>query len=239
MSRGRSRSLDYSLPVNAAEFARRIDHTALRPETTLADVERLCDEAHALGCAAACVAPVWVEAAARRLSGSGVAVASVVGFPHGTETAAEKAGATRRALDAGASEIDMVMAIGLFRGGDVGAVEREIAGVVEAARGRNRAVVKVILETALLDDRGKVEACRIVEAAGADFVKTSTGFGPGGATVADVELLVRTVGGRLGVKASGGIRTLDFALALFSAGAARLGCSATPALIAELRTRGK
>jgi len=223
--------------MNAAALARRIDHTTLRPDATRTDIERLCDEARVFGCAAACVAPVWVAAAARGLAESGVAVASVVGFPHGTGTAAGKADEARRALGEGAAEIDLVMAIGLFKSGDVGAVEREIAGVVAAARARPDALVKVILETAFLDDREKIEACRIAEAGGADFVKTSTGFGPGGATVPDVALLARTVGGRLGVKASGGIRTLDFALALLAAGATRLGCSATPALLAELRAR--
>jgi deoxyribose-phosphate aldolase len=222
--------------ITAAELARRIDHTALKPETTRADVERLCRETREHAFAAACVAPVWVRDAARCLGGAGPRVCAVIAFPHGAETAGGKADAARRALEDGARELDMVIALGLLKSGDGGAVERDIRGVVEAARPFG-AIVKVILETALLSDEEKVLGCRLAEAAGADFVKTSTGFGPGGATVADVALLARTVGGRLGVKASGGIRSLDFALALIDAGATRLGCSASVGLMRELAER--
>lgn len=219
------------------ELAHRIDHAALAPQTTLADVERLCRETRELGFACACVAPLWVSAAARWLAGGESKVCAVIGFPHGTSTTEGKADEARRAIGDGARELDMVIAIGHLASGDAAAVERDIRAVVEPAH-RAGALVKVILETALLSGAEKTLGCRLAEAAGADFVKTSTGFGPGGATVADVALLAGAVGGRLGVKASGGIRTLDFALALLDAGATRLGCSASAALLEELRSRG-
>ena len=222
--------------LTAAELARRIDHTALKSETTRGDVERICREAREHGFAAVCVAPVWVSAAARCLEGSPSRVCAVVGFPHGSSTAAIKGAEASRALDDGATELDMVMAVGLFKSGDFPAVESDIGAVVERAR-RRGALVKVILEAALLSGEEKAKACRLAEAAGADFVKTSTGFGPGGATVEDVALMARTVGARLGVKAAGGIRALDFALALLDAGATRLGCSASVALVDELASR--
>jgi deoxyribose-phosphate aldolase len=180
--------------ITAAELALRIDHTALKPETTRADIERLCRETREYGFAAACLAPVWVRNAARILGGGESKVCSVIAFPHGSATALGKADEARRALEDGAVELDMVIALGLLKSGDHGAIERDIRAVVEPAR-RARAIVKVILETALLSDAEKVLACRLAESAGADFVKTSTGFGPGGATLADVELLARTVGG--------------------------------------------
>ena len=222
--------------LTVAELAGRIDHTALKPETTRGDVERLCRETSEHGFAAVCVAPVWVAAAARCLDGSRSRVCAVIGFPHGSSTAAIKSAEAARALDDGAIELDMVMAVGLLKTGDFPAVESDIRAVVEPAR-RRGALVKVILETALLSGEEKARACRLAEAAGADFVKTSTGFGPGGATIEDVALMARAVGGRLGVKASGGIRALDFALALLDAGATRLGCSASVALVCELAAR--
>jgi deoxyribose-phosphate aldolase len=222
--------------ITAAELALRIDHAALGPGTTRADVERLCREAREHGFASACVAPLWVRDAARFLDGAPSRVCAVIAFPHGTSAPATKAEEARRALDDGATELDMVIAVGLLKSGDADAVERDIRAVVEPAR-RSKGLVKVILETGLLSAEEKVLACRRAEAAGADFVKTSTGFGPGGATVADVELLAATVGGRLGVKASGGIRSLDFATALLDAGATRLGCSASVRLVRELAER--
>jgi len=222
--------------LSAAELAIRIDHSALKPETVRADVERLCREAVEMGFAAVCVAPVWVSAAARCLEGSPSRVCAVVGFPHGSSTAEVKGAEAIRALDQGATELDMVMAVGLFKSGDTPAAASDIRAVVEPAR-RRGARVKVILETALLSEEEKMRACRLAETEGADFVKTSTGFGPGGATIEDVRLMARAVGGRLGVKAAGGIRTLDFALALLDAGATRLGCSASVALVRELAAR--
>lgn len=217
--------------LTRARFAALIDHTALRPDTTRAEVERLCRETLENGFATACVAPVWVSLAARLLEGSPSRVTAVIGFPHGTSISPVKAREGREALEAGARELDTVLAIGLLKTGDLDAVRRDIAAVVEEARHVSGAVVKVILETSLLTDDEKILGCRLAEEAGADFVKTSTGFGPGGATIEDVALLAKTVGGRLGVKAAGGIRTLDFALALLDAGATRLGCSASVALM--------
>ena len=222
--------------LTPAAFARLVDHTALAPRTTRADVERLCREIREFGFANACVAPVWVSAAARCLGDGESGVCAVIGFPHGTSTSEGKAEEARRAIGDGARELDVVLAIGLLRSGEAPAVERDIRAVVEPAH-RSGASVKVILETALLSEEEKSLGCLLAESAGADFVKTSTGFGPGGATVADVALLARAVGGRLGVKASGGIRTLDFALALLDAGATRLGCSGSVALAEEMRRR--
>lgn len=217
----------------AAELAALIDHSVLSPGAAPADIVRACAEAreHALG--AVCVAPVWVALAALELAGSPVRVASVIGFPHGNTLPEAKAQEARLALQAGASELDMVLQVGGLKGGDTALVLRDIAGVVHAARERG-ARVKVILETALLTDAEKRLGCQLAEQAGADFVKTSTGFGPGGATEADVRLLRSAVGGRLGVKASGGIRSLAQALAMVRAGASRLGTSASVSILAEL-----
>ena len=219
-------------------MARLIDHTALKPETTRRDIEKLCREAREFGFATACVAPVWVPLAADLLRGSTSRVCTVVGFPHGGALPSAKAFESRAALDAGAEELDMVVSPGHLKSGDLDAVRRDIAGVVDAARSFPGALVKVILETCLLTREEKIAGCRLAEEAGADFVKTSTGFGPGGATVEDVALLSETVGSRLGVKAAGGIRSLAFALALVEAGATRLGCSTSVDLMEELRRRG-
>jgi deoxyribose-phosphate aldolase len=218
---------------NAAELAAFIDHSVLSPGAVPADVVRACAEAREHGMRAVCVAPVWVALAARELAGSPVRVASVIGFPHGNSLPEAKAQEARLALQAGASELDMVLQVGGLRCGDIALVLRDIAGVVHAARERG-ALVKVILETALLTDAEKRLGCQLAEQAGADFVKTSTGFGPGGATETDVRLLRAAVGDRLGVKASGGIRSLEQALAMIRAGATRLGSSASVSILAEL-----
>jgi len=219
-----------------AGLARFIDHTLLKPEATRAQIERLCAEAEHWSVFSVCVNPVWVEAATRRLGGSPVAVYAVVGFPLGATLPEAKAHEARLALAHGANEIDMVLDVGGLKSGETGRVRDDVAAVAEvvhAVGGR----LKVILETALLTDAEKVEAARLAAAASADFVKTSTGFGPGGATVADVRLLRETVGPDLGVKASGGIRRLDDALALLEAGASRLGMSATVAVLEAARER--
>ena len=223
--------------LTRARFAGLIDHTALKPETTKLDIEVLCRETRELGFAAACVAPGWVPEASALLRGSASRVCSVIGFPHGSTSTAAKACEARTALEAGAAELDMVVALGRLKSGDLDGTRRDIAAVVETARAYPDAAVKVILETALLTSEEKILACRLAEEAGADFVKTSTGFGPGGATVEDVRLLAEAVGGRLGVKAAGGIRTLDLALALVEAGATRLGCSRSVELLRELDAR--
>ncbi len=204
-----------------------IDHTCLRPEASARDIERLCGEARRFGFFAACVNPVYVSLAARLLRGSGVRVCATAGFPLGAGLSETKALEARRAVEQGADEVDMVMDIGALKSGDDARVAKDIRVVRAATRGK---ILKVILETALLNRREKVRACLLARRAGADFVKTSTGFGPGGATAADVALLRDTVGGRLGVKAAGGIRDRRTALALLRAGATRLGTSASLAV---------
>ena len=214
-------------PLTVADVARAIDHAVLRPEATAADLARqaaMCVE-RGVGCL--CVRPCDVDVAVRLTAGSPVAIASVVGFPHGSHRTDTKAFEARLAIDEGATELDMVMNIGRFLSGDEAAVHDDIAAVVAAAR-PHRAVVKVILETCLLSSAQIVAACRIAEAAGADFVKTSTGFGvnphgPTGATPEAVRIMLDTVGGRLGVKASGGIRTWDDAVMYLTMGCRRIG----------------
>ncbi|MFH0799008.1 MAG: deoxyribose-phosphate aldolase [Pseudomonadota bacterium] len=205
------------------DIASYIDHTALKPETTPSDVEKLCREAREHRFAAVCVNPVHVALAASLLKGSGVLVASVVGFPLGASTTGIKARETSEAIGQGASEIDMVMSVGLFKGGDREAVGRDISEVVKAAAGHP---VKVILETCLLDTGEIKAACLIAADSGAAFVKTSTGFGSRGATVEDVLAMKAAVGGRCRIKASGGIRTREQAMTMINAGASRIGTSA-------------
>ena len=209
-----------------------IDHTLLRPEATDADVALHAAEAEALGVLAVCLSPSRLPLPAGVLAPT-VLVATVCGFPSGAHRSAVKAAEAARAVDDGADEIDMVIDLGAAVAGKWAAVEVDIAAVRAAAPAP--AVLKVIIETAALGQAGIVAACRAAEAAGADFVKTSTGFHPtGGATVAAVRLVADTVGGRLGVKASGGIRTSEQALAMVAAGATRLGCSASATILAGL-----
>ncbi len=217
--------------MTVQEFARYFDHTVLKPDATAEDVLRLCNEARQWNFAAACVAPGWVALAADMLKGSGVAVASVAGFPHGNTLSEVKAFETSGAITAGATEIDMVLPIGLAKSGAWQQVEADIRAVVEAARQKPGIIVKVIFENALLTDSEKQKACLVSEAAGASFVKTSTGFAASGATVEDVRLMRRVVANRLGVKAAGGIRDLETALALIEAGADRLGSSASVKIV--------
>lgn len=223
--------------MTPSELAAMLDHTVLKPDATAAHIRQLCDEARRYNFAAVCVAPMWVELAAGELRDTPVHVASVAGFPHGNTLSRVKADETARAVEAGAREVDMVIPIGALKAGDHDLVEADIRAVVAAARRTPNIIVKVILETCLLTDEEKVVACRLAEAAGADFVKTSTGFASGGATVADVALMKRTVGHRLRVKAAGGIRDLTTALAMIEAGAARIGCSASVAIVRELEER--
>lgn len=213
-----------------ADLARYIDHTLLKPEATAADIDRYCAEAKQYGFAAVCFNPVWVKRAAQNLRGTDVVVASVVGFPLGAQTTDIKVLEARRALRDGAREIDMVMNVGALKSGDQEAVKSDIGRVAEACR-EARAVLKVILETGLLSDEEKVVASKLARAARADFVKTSTGFGPGGATPFDVALMREAVGPAMGVKASGGVRTTEQAEALIAAGATRIGASAGIAIV--------
>jgi deoxyribose-phosphate aldolase len=215
-----------------AEVARYIDHTLLKPDAARAEVEKLCQEARAYSFASVCVNPTWVKECAFALYGSPVKVCTVVGFPLGATLPDVKAYEARRAIFNGATEIDMVINIGALKSGDDALVRRDIAAVVEAAH-EACAIVKVIIEAALLTDEEKVCACRLAKEAGADFVKTSTGFSKGGATVADIALMRQTVGGALGVKAAGGVKDLNAAREMIAAGATRIGASAGVAIVQE------
>jgi deoxyribose-phosphate aldolase len=211
-------------------LARLIDHTILKPEATAEDVRKVCREARGYGFASVCVNPCWVPLAAKELQGSDVKVCTVVGFPLGATSTAAKVCEAELALRDGAQEIDMVMNVGALKGGDYAAVESDIRLVAETCHKRG-ALLKVILETALLDDAEKAIACALAKLAGADFVKTSTGFSKHGATAADVALMRRVVGEAMGVKASGGIRTLEDLKAMTAAGATRIGASASVKIV--------
>lgn len=215
------------------DVARLIDHTLLRPDATAAQVVQLCAEARHYRVAAVCVNPVHVALAAAELRRSAVRVAAVVGFPLGASLSATKRFEAKQALALGATELDMVLNIGALKAGEHKLVQDDIRAVTRPAHAAG-ARVKVILETALLTDQEKATACELALAADADFVKTCTGFGGGGATVADVALMRRVVGNRAGVKASGGIRTAADALAMIAAGASRIGASASVAILQEL-----
>lgn len=206
------------------DLAKMIDHTLLKPQATREDIARLASEARQYGFASVCVNPCWVPVAAQELTGTEVKVCTVIGFPLGASSTQVKVFETQDAIDHGAAEIDMVIAIGRLKAGEDTAVESDICAVVEAARGK--ALVKVIIETCLLTDDEKVRACMLAVRAGADFVKTSTGFSTGGARPEDVALMRKTVGKTAGVKASGGIRSKEDALRMVAAGADRLGTSA-------------
>ena len=216
------------------DIARRIDHTLLKPEATREQIEALCREAREHGFATVCVNPTWVSLCASLLRGSETAVCTVVGFPLGATLAEVKAYEAARAVEQGACEVDMVMNVGALKSRDYRLTERDIAAVVAASR-EGAALVKVIIEAALLTDDEKVKACVIARAAGADFVKTSTGFGPGGATAADVALMRRVVGPDMGVKAAGGVRDLKSAQAMLEAGADRIGASVGVKIVQESR----
>ena len=209
----------------AGGVAAMIDHTLLKPDATRAEVEALCREAAEYRFASVCVNPTWVASCARLLQGSPAKVCSVVGFPLGATTPDVKHYETRRALFDGAREIDMVINVGALKSGDLRVVERDIEAVTGPCR-ESGAISKVIIEAALLTDEEKVTACTLAKAAAADYVKTSTGFGPGGATAADVALMRRAVGDEMGVKAAGGVKDLDALKAMVAAGATRIGASA-------------
>lgn len=209
-----------------------IDHTILKPEATRDDVRQICAEALEFEFASVCVNSFWTKFVAAELRDSSVNVCTVVGFPLGAGSTAAKVSEALAAVRDGATEIDMVINIGALRGGERALVKEDIQGVVAASHSRD-AIVKVIIETALLEDAQKVLACRLAQDAGADFVKTSTGFSQSGATTDDVALMRRTVGRSMGVKASGGIRTLADLKAMVAAGANRIGASASVRIIAE------
>jgi deoxyribose-phosphate aldolase len=210
--------------ATAQDWASLVDHTLLKPEASESDIKKLCQEAVQYGFASVCVNPAWVKKAAEFLKGSNVPVCTVIGFPLGATLSDVKAFEARRAIFNGAREVDMVINIGALKSGDDCAVEDDIRAVAYAAH-ENGVLCKVIIETALLTDDEKVRACLASKNAGADFVKTSTGFAKGGATVEDVRLMRRVVGANLGVKASGGVKGIEDARAMFEAGATRIGAS--------------
>jgi deoxyribose-phosphate aldolase len=211
-----------------------IDHTLLKPDATRRDIEALCREATEYRFASVCVNPTWVALCASLLQSTGVKVCSVVGFPLGATTPDAKHYETRRAIFDGAREIDMVINVGALKSGELRVVERDIEAVTSPCR-EAAAISKVIIEAALLTDDEKITACTLAKAAGADYVKTSTGFGPGGATAADVALMRRVVGEEMGVKAAGGVRDLESLKAMVAAGATRVGASAGVRIVQESR----
>jgi deoxyribose-phosphate aldolase len=226
--------VDWTPPTitEAAALARLIDHTLLKPEAGEEQVRAVCAEAAANGFASVCVNPGWVPICAELLLETSVKVCTVIGFPLGATLPAVKAYEVEQVAQLGAHEVDMVLNVGRLRDGDYGAVYRDIAAVVDAAR-ENGLLLKVIMETGLLDDEQKIAACVISKEAGADFVKTATGFSGGGATVEDIALMRRVVGPSLGVKASGGVRTAADALAMIAAGATRIGTSGGLRIVQE------
>jgi deoxyribose-phosphate aldolase len=230
--------------LRVREFAKTVDHTLLKPDVKEEDIRRLCEEAARYHFAAVCIPPCFVRLASRELRGVDVKVATVVSFPFGMETTVVKAAAVRDAITGGASELDFVMNISKFLSGEFDYVADELTSLVGEVsavamnNGLNDVVVKVIIETAYLSDKMKRLATQIVAASGADFVKTSTGFGPAGATVEDVTLLREEAPEGLAVKASGGIRTLEDALDMLNAGASRLGMSSSVAVMEEAEGGG-
>lgn len=208
-----------------------IDHTLLKADTTKDQIEKLCAEAKEYGFASVCVNPTWVKYSSELLEGTNVKVCTVIGFPLGAATSETKAFETKNAIMNGATEVDMVINIGELKNNNTELVETDIRSVVEAANGR--ALTKVIIETCLLTDEEKVKACELSVKAGADFVKTSTGFSTGGAIVEDVKLMRKSVGPKIGVKASGGIRTKEDALIMIDAGATRIGASSGINIVKE------
>ncbi|MFK5710345.1 MULTISPECIES: deoxyribose-phosphate aldolase [Lysinibacillus] len=210
-------------------FARMIDHTLLKAEATKEQIEKLCAEAKQFNFASVCVNPTWVKRSSELLQGTDVLVCTVIGFPLGANTPAVKAFEAKDAIANGAKEVDMVINIGALKDKDYELVQADIAAVVEAAK--DSALVKVIIESCLLTDEEKVKACELAVAAGADYVKTSTGFSTGGATAEDIALMRKTVGPELGVKASGGVRSLEDMKKMVEAGATRIGASSGVAIM--------
>lgn len=225
-------SVSFGSLASLSDLALMIDHTLLKPEATRGDVIKLCREAKENGFFSVCVNPFWISLCHEELKGTPVKVITVVGFPLGAMTTEVKVFETREAISLGAEEIDMVINIGTLKSKEDDAVRADIVAVVKASQGRP---VKVILETAILTDEEKIAACRLSQEAGANYVKTSTGFSKGGATADDIRLMRQTVGNALGVKASGGIKNLAQALELISAGASRLGASSSVEILKEAK----
>lgn len=221
------------MAISRSQLAEMIDSTLLKPPATKDDIEKLCREAEKHGFGCVCVNPIYVSLATKLLKGTEVKVCSVIGFPFGSTLPEVKVFEARRAVEDGAREVDMVINIGALKSGDHGTVKQDIEMVVDLKRLYSDLIVKVIIEAGYLTREEKMMACRLVKEAGADFVKTSTGI-VGGATIEDVQLMRKTVGNDMGVKAAGGIRTLKDALAMIEAGANRIGTSSAVAIIEEL-----
>lgn len=211
--------------MDKKKIAAMIDHTALKPETTIEEIDKLCREAVQYGFASVCINPCYVMRASEILKGSNVKVCTVIGFPLGANTTETKVFEAVKAVDEGAGEVDMVINVGALKGKRYDTVHNDIKSVVDAVK--DRAIVKVIIETCLLTDDEKVKVCEIAKDAGAHFVKTSTGFNKSGATAHDIELMRKTVGEAMGVKASGGVRTYEDAVNMINAGASRIGASSS------------
>jgi deoxyribose-phosphate aldolase len=213
------------------QFAKMLDSTLLKPSASMNDIIRLCDEAKKHHFASVCIFPIWVPLAARQLAGSDVKVCTVVGFPFGANTRGTKVFEARSAVTNGAKELDVVINIGAVKSGELGVVERELTELIDSTRmtgmteDAKRTLIKVIIETGYLTDDEKVEVCKIARDVGADFIKTSTGTAPTGATVEDIRIIRGVVGASMGVKAAGGIKTADQAMAMLDAGASRIGTS--------------
>ncbi|EJL22291.1 deoxyribose-phosphate aldolase [Brevibacillus sp. BC25] len=212
-----------------------IDHTLLKPDATQEMIDKLCQEAREHDFMSVCVNPYWVKRSAELLAGSDVKVCTVIGFPLGASTIESKAAETRDAIANGATEVDMVLNVGALKSGDLETVKKDIAAVKQAA---GDILLKVILETCLLTEEEKVVACKLSVEAGADYVKTSTGFSTGGATVEDIALMRKTVGPNVGVKASGGVRDGETAVAMIEAGASRVGTSSGVSIVTGAKTTG-
>jgi len=226
-----------SKTITYEQLAKTIDHSLLNPTMTVEDVIVGCELAKEYNVASVCVKPCHVKLAADLLKGSGVEIGTVVGFPHGSSTTATKVFEAKDAIANGASELDMVLNIGELKSGNLEFVRKDIAAVVEASKGK--AIVKVILENAYLTDEEKRTGSKLCEAAGADFVKTSTGYAPGGATLEDLRLMRASVGPKVQVKAAGGVRTLDAILDVIDAGATRVGATATAKILDDFKKRKK
>lgn len=221
--------MNHKTSWSSAEVAAMIDHTILKADATKSDIIAICKEAREHRFATVCVNAGWVPLAAEELKGSDVGITTVVGFPLGATSTVSKAFEATQAINDGATEIDMVLNIGLLKSKDYDGVQSDVESVAAVCKGK--AALKVILETGLLTDDEKVKACELCAAAGADFVKTSTGFGKGGATPEDIALMRRTVGPNIGVKASGGVRDLETALQMLQSGATRIGASSSVAIV--------
>ena len=224
------------LEITPAELARYIDHTLLKAGSVTSQFEKLCDDAIKYNFYSVCVNSGWVEFVAKRLKGKGINICSVVGFPLGEMETSSKAFEAKCAIEKGANEIDMVIKVGALKDRELKIVEEDIRAVKEVCR--EKAILKVIIETCLLTEEEKILACEISKKADADFVKTSTGFSTGGATVEDIVLMRKVVGPKMGVKASGGISEYNKAVALINAGASRLGCGASIAIITGATAQG-